>query len=145
MPGRVFVDTNVWLYALVQSGNSDPRHGQARDLLPTLQRPVISHQVIREASVNLLKRAAVGEVELRRLVLAWYRDCEVWGEDEGVFLRASELRERLNFSYWDSLIVATALMADCAVLYSEDMQHGQTVEGQLRIFNPFRREITGSG
>ena len=42
-----------------------------------------------------------------------------------------------NFSMWDSLIVASALNANCATLYSEDMQHGQIVHGRLTIQNPF--------
>jgi predicted nucleic acid-binding protein len=52
-------------------------------------------------------------------------------------LRASRLRSQQAFSYWDSLIVSAALEAGCTLLYSEDMQHGQLVEGQLRIINPF--------
>ena len=42
----------------------------------------------------------------------------------------------INLLNWDSLIVAAALEAECTTLYSEDMQHGQNVEGQLRIINP---------
>ena len=42
-----------------------------------------------------------------------------------------------NFSMWDSLIVASALNANCTTLYSEDMQHGQIVHGKLTIQNPF--------
>ena len=38
---------------------------------------------------------------------------------------------------WDSLIVSSALLADCNVLLSEDMQHGQVFNNQLKIVNPF--------
>lgn len=65
-----------------------------------------------------------------------HRDCRVAPESVGVFLRASDLRKQQAFSYWDSLIVGAALEAGCAMLYSEDMQHGQSVEGQLSIINP---------
>ena len=40
-------------------------------------------------------------------------------------------------TYWDSLIVATALSSECSILYSEDMQHNQLIENKLRIINPF--------
>ena len=53
-------------------------------------------------------------------------------------LRASRLRETASFSFWDSLIVAAALDAGCSTLYSEDMQHGQIVDGRLMIVNPLR-------
>lgn len=47
------------------------------------------------------------------------------------------LQERYNFSVYDSMIVASALIAGCETLWSEDMHDGQLVEGQLRIRNPF--------
>jgi len=47
------------------------------------------------------------------------------------------LAKQYSLSHWDSLIVAAALLADCATLYSEDMQHGQIFEGTLSVVNPF--------
>ena len=52
-------------------------------------------------------------------------------------LKASEVRSRFYISYWDSLIVASALNNSCNILYSEDMQHNQIIEG-LKIINPFK-------
>ena len=48
------------------------------------------------------------------------------------------IRNRFHYSYWDSLIIASALEHDCFVLYSEDMQHDQIIQEQLRIINPFK-------
>ena len=45
--------------------------------------------------------------------------------------------ERYRFSWFDSLIVATALEAGCETLFTEDLQHGQVIENRLTIFNPF--------
>ena len=50
---------------------------------------------------------------------------------------ALNIRERYNFSWYDSLIVGTALEAGCETLYSEDMQNGQLINNSLRIVNPF--------
>ena len=47
------------------------------------------------------------------------------------------IAERLGYQVYDSLIIASALEAGCATLYSEDMQDGQVVEGRLTIRNPF--------
>jgi predicted nucleic acid-binding protein len=49
---------------------------------------------------------------------------------------ALELKERCRYSFYDSLIIAAALEADCDLLYSEDLHHGQQI-GRLRIVNPF--------
>ena len=51
-------------------------------------------------------------------------------------MRALRLSDRYGFSIWDGLIVAAALEARCSTLLTEDMQHGQVVEG-VRIENPF--------
>jgi len=50
---------------------------------------------------------------------------------------ALDIAERYSFSHYDSLIIAAALQADCTTLYSEDMQHGQVIEGRISIINPF--------
>jgi predicted nucleic acid-binding protein len=138
MPAEVFIDSNVWLYALIDSAQPDPRAATARTLIAAQDRPVISTQVIREVSVNLLRKAGATEPTIRELVRSWYADCLVTDISEAQFLHASQLREQLSISYWDSLIVAAALDAACTVLYSEDLQHGQVIEGRMRIVNPFR-------
>ena len=51
--------------------------------------------------------------------------------------KAIEINNRYGYSYWDSLIVATALRSNCNILYSEDMQNSQLIEDRLRIINPF--------
>ena len=53
-----------------------------------------------------------------------------------LYAEALHLRNRYRLSWYDSLIVAGAIEAECSVLYSEDMQHGQEF-GDLRIENPF--------
>jgi predicted nucleic acid-binding protein len=53
--------------------------------------------------------------------------------------RTIDISEKWKYSLYDSMIVAAALQADCAVLYSEDLQHGQQIES-LAIVNPFLAE-----
>ena len=50
---------------------------------------------------------------------------------------AMDIKKRYRFSYWDSLIIASALENNCSILYSEDMQHSQVIEDNLKIINPF--------
>ena len=47
------------------------------------------------------------------------------------------IREKYGYSWWDSLVLTSALENDCAILYSEDMQSGQMIEDRLKIMNPF--------
>ncbi len=58
--------------------------------------------------------------------------------DGETVLFASSLREKYKFSYWDSLIVSSALKNNCKILYTEDMHHGLIVDGVLEIVNPFK-------
>ena len=55
-----------------------------------------------------------------------------------VVKNASSLRQQYSFSFWDSLIIASALEAGVTLLYSEDMQDGILVAGTLEIINPFK-------
>lgn len=58
--------------------------------------------------------------------------------DKTTLLKASVLRERLQLSFWDSLIVSSALLGSAEILYTEDMADGLLVENRLRITNPFK-------
>jgi len=51
---------------------------------------------------------------------------------------AMQIKRKHKYSYWDSLIIASALENDCNILYSEDMQHNQVIENKLKIINPFK-------
>ena len=50
---------------------------------------------------------------------------------------ALQIGERLGYAHYDSQIIAAALAAGCDVLYSEDLQHGQVIDGSLTMINPF--------
>lgn len=136
MIAKVFVDTNIWLYSLIETANDD-RHRQAVNFLFGLTRPVISSQVIGEICNNLIKKVRLPEQQLRVLIEGWYQSCEVISVNKAQHRLASKLRESYSLSYWDSMIVAAALDAGCAQLYSEDMQHGQVFEQCLTLLNPF--------
>lgn len=56
-----------------------------------------------------------------------------------IFESASDIRNRYNVSFWDSLIISCALFARASILYSEDMQYGLVVTGQIEIVNPFKK------
>lgn len=67
---------------------------------------------------------------------AWLR-FQVQDITPALVVAALDLKSRYGFSYWDAAILAAALAQGCGQLYSEDMSHGQIIEG-LRIVDPFR-------
>ena len=130
-----FIDTNIWLYAFIVS--SDPqKSAAAQAVIRSEPHVVVSTQVINEIVVNLLKKAAFAEDDLRKLITSFYSRYQVIELDRMSLLYASELREAHHLSFWDSLIVASALVAGASKLYSEDMHDGLVVEGRLTIINP---------
>jgi len=96
----------------------------------------ISSQVINEVCVNLIKKAQFDEPRLRQLINSFYNRYNVGLIDTDTLLKSSELREKLQLSYWDSLIVSSALLGGAEILYTEDMSDGMVIEGSLTIINP---------
>lgn len=126
-----FADTNVVLYLL----DDGPKADRAEVILG--QGPRISVQVLNESLVNCRRKAGLGWEEAAAFLegvraLCPVEDLTVQTHDVG---RA--LAERYGFSIYDAMIVASALVAGCTTLWSEDMQDGLLVEGQLCIVNPF--------
>jgi predicted nucleic acid-binding protein len=126
-----FADTTVVLYLL----DNGPKADRAEVILG--QGPRISVQVLNETLVNCRRKASLSWEETGAFLegvraLCSVEDLTVQTHDVG---RA--LAERYGVSIYDAMIVASALVAGCTTLWSEDMQDGLLVEGQLRIVNPF--------
>lgn len=131
-----FIDTNVWLYAVSQS--QDPRkHVAANQLIRQTPRIVLSTQIVNELTINLLRKFHMSESDVRKLIRSLYRKYLVMELNRSTLLQASDLRASYSFSFWDSLVVASALAAGATTLYSEDMQNGLMVQSKLHIVNPF--------
>jgi predicted nucleic acid-binding protein len=132
MNADVFFDTCVLAYAFIAG---DSRQKRALELL--VEGGVISVQVLNE----------LGNVCRRKIQMDWN---ETTGALESVkvccraplpltlSLHESGIRvaRRYGFSIYDGLILAAAIEAGCSTLFTEDLQHGQVIEG-VRIENPF--------
>lgn len=133
MPDKAFLDTNILLYAFC---DKDVRKQLIAKKL-VLQPALISVQIINEASSNLLKKFNFTEEQIQKFVSSCYKRYDVMAISKAHFLEASVLRNKYSFSYYDSLVVSSALLSGVKTLYSEDMQHGQLIENSLSINNPF--------
>ena len=127
----VFLDTNVALYSL----SDDERKAETVDYLLS-KRPVISVQVVNEFINVGQKKMGLSREEIYALAVDLMKATKVVALTEETVFSAMRIATRFKFSHWDSLIVATAIQAQCDILHSEDLQHGQKIEG-LTIINPF--------
>lgn len=137
-----YCDSNIWLYRLLTDPDCDGAEEiEKRNIATTLTEAdniLISTQVINEVCAVLLKKAQVSERQIQQVIQEFYEGCIVIEIDFKILVRASELRTDYNFSFWDSLIVASALCANTSILYSEDMQDGLRVADRLTLVNPFK-------
>lgn len=108
--GLAFADTNVWLYAFLAA--QDARKSALAQIIIKDTPLAPSTQVINEVCVNLIKKAGFSETQIRELIDAFHERHRVVSIDRPILHRASELRERYSFSFWDSMILASALAAD---------------------------------
>jgi predicted nucleic acid-binding protein len=134
-PKTYFLDSNIWIYAF--ANNQDPRKQAIAATLIDSPGVIISTQVINEVSVNLIKKSAFTEAQIEALIDSFYQGSQVIEFDRALLRLASDLRTRYSISYWDSLIIASALTSGTTTIYTEDMQNGLVVNQQLPIINPF--------
>lgn len=139
MSAKFFLDTNIFVYSLDQTAAF--KRARALELIrdgTSTQMAVVSHQVVQEFFNVALRKMAVPMLPqdahryLRRVFLPLLR---VTFTPE-LCAEALKLFSRFSLSWYDSLIVAAAQQAQCEVLYTEDLQHGQAF-GSLRVANPF--------
>ena len=132
----VFFDTNIFLYALLDFQDKQ-KHDIAVNLLSKNPGGAISTQVVNEVCSNLIRLAKASEMIVEQAIHNFFSKYFVVLPSESTLKRASQLRQNHKFSYWDSIIIASALEAKSSVLYSEDMQHHLVIEKSLTIINPF--------
>lgn len=136
---KCFFDTNIIVYA--QDHDLPDKQAQAASLFRARAAQhcaVVSYQVIQEYLNTVTRKFArrvrpADAVEFARDIL--WPVCAIM-PSASLFERATGLHEGAAFSFYDSLIVAAALEADCTTLYSEDLQHQQRIE-TLTVVNPF--------
>ena len=136
MTALVFVDTNVFLYAV---DRADPgKHYAAREWRQELWKSRLgrtSFQVLQEFysnySRNWPSRRDEARVEIRDLLL--WRPAVM---NAAILEQGWKLQDRYQLSFWDALIVAAAKSIACRFLLTEDLQTGQDLEG-VTVINPF--------
>jgi predicted nucleic acid-binding protein len=101
------------------------------------ENPIVSSQVISEYLNVMRKKFKMEKNELIQLCSLWLEKCIVQPVILSTINLAQNLIVKYDFQLFDGIVVAAALEANCDILYSEDMQHGQVIENTLKIINPF--------
>jgi predicted nucleic acid-binding protein len=127
-----FFDTSVLLYLL--SGDT-AKADRVETLL--MGRGVVSVQVLNEFAVVALRKLKMPLNDVREILDTIRTVCAVEPITVETHDRGLAVFERYKFSLYDSMLIAAALIAGAKIIYSEDLQHGQVIDSQLRITNPF--------
>jgi len=128
-----FFDTNVLLYLLSADQDKADRAEAALAAGGS-----VSVQVLNEFALVASRKLGMPIREIREALAAIRAVCRVEPVSEDTHDLGLQVAERHGLSVYDSMIVASALLAGCKSLLTEDMQDGQTFDGRLKVRNPFR-------
>lgn len=130
----VFLDSNIIIYAY---SSTDPKKASVCRKAIASGNVVISAQVINEFVSVAHKKFHHPFASIEAAVRELLPFVHVASLSAETSLLAIRLAEKFNLSWYDSLIIASAIENGCSLLFSEDMQHGMVMEG-LTIINPFK-------
>jgi len=138
MRDNIFLDTNILVYA--HDLDAGDKHNVAAKIIYQLwesKNGVLSTQVLQEFYVTLTKKMPrpLNKVATRK-ILKEYFSWQVVINDLQIIFQASEIEEDYKISFWDALIVSAAYSKNVATILTEDLNHGQYIEG-IFIQNPF--------
>ena len=141
MSDVVFVDTNTLVYAHDRdAGSKREMAAQALNRLWDERLGRLSAQVLQEFYVTVTKKQSTSSARASaREVVSMYAPWVQHPTTPDTILRATELAELAQVSFWNALILASAEQSGAAHLYSEDLNSGQTIAG-VKIINPLVTE-----
>lgn len=133
---RYFIDSNVLIYA---NDHSNPEKlKRAREIIThafSTRLGCLSTQILQEFFVVVTRKAGIPATNARAQILKLLELDTVIVETD-IILGAVDIHIIHQLSFGDALLVKSASSAGCKILYSEDLSHGQRVDG-VRIHNPF--------
>jgi predicted nucleic acid-binding protein len=129
----IFFDTSTLLYLVSAETRKADR---VEELLAS--HGTISVQVLNEFMAVARRKLGMRIDEVREILGVVRKLCTVEDVSAETHDRATLIHQRYGFGFFDSVLVASALMSGARLLYSEDLQHGQVIDKRLRVVNPFR-------
>jgi len=135
MKDKVFIDTNILVYFAT---DKTEKREIIVNKLDECEYSFISIQVLNEFNNTCFKKSLLKPDEIEFAVKEYTTMFNIAILNIDTILNALKIKQKYGFSYYDSLIISTALQNDCTILYSEDMQHLQRIDDKLTIINLFK-------
>ena len=136
MKDRVFIDTNILIY--LYSEDEPEKQAIALDTITDGQvERIISTQVVGEFVNVLSRKFQFDPGSIKAAVDDFKGHFGIALIEIDTIEQALDIMKQYRFSFWDSMIISSAMENDCSILYSEDLQDSQIHLGQLKIINPF--------
>ncbi|MBK9338130.1 MAG: PIN domain-containing protein [Lewinellaceae bacterium] len=134
MSDKIFFDTNVLVYCYTET---EPAKKATSVNLAQSPNAWVSTQVLQELANTLRKKFGKNWDEIAATAEEVCQNFEVFSNEPDTLYNAFRIAAKYGYSLYDSLILSSSLSIGCSIVYSEDMQNGQVIEGKLKIVNPF--------
>ncbi len=135
MKGNIFIDSNILIYAHTIQDVRKSKIAQA--VLSSDEIIMANTQVINESINVFIRKFKISLNDIQKIIDQTFLYLPVKNIDDKTIQLGLNICSKYAYSYYDSLIIASALQNNCSVLYSEDLQHNQKIEKNLTIINPF--------
>jgi predicted nucleic acid-binding protein len=136
MPDKIFLDTNLWIY--LYTSDCQKMQKISKLVEENFEAIVISSQTLNECFNALTRKKITSITKATTVIKSLINNHPIIPIDKYLVESAIQIHLTYHYSYYDSLIIATASENQCTILYSEDMQHKQIICDTLRILNPFK-------
>jgi len=138
MKGKSFLDTNILIYFI---GEEVIKQSVARNIIYSENELLISTQVINEFINVGYKKLSYDSDKITGIINILKKKISVKIISENTINKAISLKDTYKYSYYDSLILASALEHNCEYIYSEDFQDSKQIENKLIIINPYKIKL----
>ncbi|MBS1491961.1 MAG: PIN domain-containing protein [Bacteroidetes bacterium] len=144
MNDKIFIDTNIWVYFWLKD-ETNQVNDKNKFIVNYLDKQreennqiFSSIQIFNELSNVFLKKYKL-DFEIVKYYLGFTKELtEIISIEFEDILKAIDIKQKYNLSYFDSLMIQSALKTNCTILYSEDLNHNQIFENKLKVVNPFK-------
>jgi predicted nucleic acid-binding protein len=135
MSDKVFIDSNILIYAY--SMDEPKKQKIVNNILDEHGLILISTQTVNEFVNVVTRKKMLNNMQASAVVDELFSQFLIVAVDQAIIQKALVLADTCRYSYFDCLMLASALMSNCSILYSEDMHHLHIVGNTLKIVNPF--------
>jgi predicted nucleic acid-binding protein len=136
MKGKSFFDTNIFIY--LYADNESDKQKTSKAIIDNAKECIINTQILNEINNVMIKKWQMPSDAVKAVQNDVRSIATLEYVTEDIIDNAVDLHYRYGFSYYDCLMLASALKSDCEFIYTEDMNDQQVIEGKLKIINPFK-------